>query len=258
MKSSGNKTPYSVFVTKYVFCIVFLFSALHSQAQKDSAYKNTVRFNITNPMIFGNHSLIFGYERVLRNNQTFSINIGVASFPLLTYNGSDTILFLHQSDYEDHGFNFSGDYRFYLKRENKYPAPRGVYIGPYYSYNYFRRTNNWSLNSDTYQGSVQTDLTFNIHTVGVQLGYQFIFWNRLSVDFVIMGPGIGHYGLSARLSSDLNVDDKQAFFEALDSYLSEKIPGYNQYIDMGEFKTTGSFKTTSLGFRYMVLVGFRF
>lgn len=258
MKSFGNKTLYSAFVIRYIFFIFFLFSAVYSHAQKDTIYKNTVRFNITNPLIFGTQSLIFGYERMIGKNQSFSINIGTASFPILTFNNTDSTILLNNTDYKDHGFHISGDYRFYLKSENKYPAPRGVYIGPYYSYNYFNRINNWSLNSVTYQGNIQSDITLNIHTVGAQLGYQFIFWNRLSVDLVIMGPGIGFYGIKTKINTDLSAEDEQSFFEALNTILSEKIPGYDRIIDTGEFKKTGSVKTTDIGFRYMVLVGFRF
>jgi hypothetical protein len=258
MRSSANKPHSSAFLLRYMFFMVLLFSALNSNAQKDSAYKNTVRFNLTNPLIFGNRSLQLGYERLIGTNQSFSINVGIASFPLFTFSNTDTTIGLLSKDYEDRGFHISGDYRFYLKRENKYPAPRGIYIGPFYSYNYFNRTNNWSINSDTYQGELQSEMTLSIHTLGVELGYQFVFWNRLSVDLLLMGPGIGIYGLDARLNTTLSPEDEDAFFEALNSILSEKIPGYDRVIGSGEFKKTGSVRTTSIGFRYMVMIGFRF
>lgn len=258
MKSIRNKTQSPNFLQGCIFMVIFLLAMADSHAQKDTSYNNTVRFNITNPLIFGTQSLIFGYERMIKDHQSFSINLGAASYPALVYDGSDTILLLNRTDYKDRGFHFSGDYRFYLKRENKYPAPRGLYIGPYYSYNFFKRTNNWSLNTDNYQGGIQSDITLNIHTFGAQLGYQFIFWKRLSLDLLLMGPGIGFYGLSARIGTDLSEEDEQLFFEALNAYLSAKIPGYDRVIDAGEFKKTGSIKTTDVGFRYMVLVGFRF
>jgi hypothetical protein len=241
-----------------MFFMVLLFSALNSNAQKDSVYKNTVRFNITNPLIFGTQSLQLGYERLIGTNQSFSINVGIASFPLFTFSNTDTTIGLLSKDYEDRGFHISGDYRFYLKGENKYPAPRGIYIGPFYSYNYFNRTNNWSINSDSYQGGLQSELSLMIYTIGFELGYQFVFWNRLSVDLLLMGPGIGIYGLDARLNTSLSPEDENAFFEALNSILSEKIPGYDRVIGSGEFKKTGTVRTADVGFRYMVMVGFRF
>lgn len=258
MKSFGEKTHFSDIVIRCIFILVILLSGVSSHAQKDTVYKNTVGFNITNPLIFGGKSLIFGYERMIGKNQSFSVHIGAASFPILTFDRADSTIWLDQSDYQDYGFHISGDYRFYLQSENKYPAPRGVYIGPYYSYNFFSRTNTWGWNSNDFQGNIQSDLTLNIHTVGVQLGYQFIFWKRLSVDLLLMGPGIGFYGLDAKINTSLSEEDENSFFEALNSILSEKIPGYDRVIGSGDFKKTGSVRTADIGFRYMVLVGFRF
>jgi hypothetical protein len=90
------------------------------------------------------------------------------------------------------------------------------------------------------------------------MGYQFVFWNRLSVDLLLMGPGIGLYGLSKKINTSLSAEDEQAFFDVLNAILSEKIPGYDYVFDSGEFKYAGSFNTISIGFRYMVMVGFRF
>lgn len=253
-----KKIYFSDFVLKSIILIVFLLCMVDSHAQKDSTFKNTVRFNVTNPLIFGTSSLIFGYERMVSEHQSFSINIGTASYPSLEYNHSDTILFLHRTDYKDEGFHISGDYRFYLKEENKYPSPRGLYVGPYYSYNYFKRTNNWTLNTEDYSGDMQSNLILNVHTFGAQLGYQFVFWNRLSVDLLMIGPGIGLYGLKADMDTNLSDEDQKLFFEALNNYLSEKIPGYDRVIDSDEFRRTGSIRTADIGFRYMVLVGFRF
>ena len=258
MKSFENKTAYSALVIKCIFFMVFLLSALHTHAQKDTAHKNTVRFNLTNPLIFGTHSLQIGYERLIGTSQSFSVNIGTSSFPILTFGDTDTTIGLITKDYEDRGFHISGDYRFYLKRENKYPAPRGIYIGPFYSYNYFNRINTWSLNTDSFRGSIQSDIALNIHTIGFELGYQFVFWNRLSVDLLLIGPGIGFYGIDAKLDTSLNPEDENAFFEALNSILSEKIPGYDRVIGSGALKGSGSVRTTDVGFRYMVMLGFRF
>ena len=114
---------------------------LRAQEEADSAkhYKNTVRYNLTNPIIFGIKSLIFGYERVLNKHRSFSVNFGQASFPSLEFIDSDSLR-ANKVD-EENGYHISADYRFYLSKENKYDAPRGVYIGPYFAYNYFEKKN---------------------------------------------------------------------------------------------------------------------
>jgi hypothetical protein len=107
-------------------------------------YKNTIHFNLTNPMIFGGRSLVFGYERILKNNKSFTINAGQTGFPTLAIINADSVR--NKALTGQKGFHISGDFRFYLGKENKYPAPRGVYIGPYFSYNYFRKDHSWDDN----------------------------------------------------------------------------------------------------------------
>jgi hypothetical protein len=223
-------------------------------AQTDSTYKNTIRFNITNPMIFGEKSLSIGYERLLKNDQSFSVNIGRASFPFASTITVDSVEM--ERGFTEKGFHISADYRFYLKRLNKFETPRGVYIGPYYSYNYYERTNGWLLSS--FPGSIKSDMTISIHSAGLELGYQFVFWKKLSVDMILIGPGIGFYSVKATLNTDLTDSDQQKLFNALNQLLADKIPGYSQIISGDGFKRTGVEKTTALGYRYMVLVGFRF
>lgn len=229
-----------------------------SFSQSDTTRMNTVRLNITNPLIFGDRAVVLGYERVLKNNQSFSANFGRASYPKMISINTDSIGIDLKSSYKDKGLNLSADYRFYLKKENKYAAPRGIYIGPYYSYNYFNRTNNWTLNTDNFQGNVETEFIMNIHTIGFELGYQFVFWDRMSLDLILIGPGYGFYNLKVNIQTDLSADDESKLYEVISDYLTKKIPGFSQVIDGDGFSKSGSEKTSTLGYRYMVMIGYRF
>lgn len=255
----------SILQKNKIILFLFLLSSFFLSAQTveneikpEKEFKNTVRFNVTNPLIFGNKSIIFGYERVLKNNQSFSINIGQTGFPKLSIINTDELKV--ETIFKERGFHISGDYRFYLSKENKYNAPRGVYIGPYYGYNYFNKEHSWVLNSTTsnFDGNVKSDLSLQIQTVGVELGYQFVFWNRFSIDLILLGPGVGFYSLKAKLDTDLSNEDSQLFFEKLNEALSEKFPGYEATIGEGEFKKTGSRSTASIGYRYVIQIGYRF
>lgn len=261
MKTTTNFKQSAINKIKFLISFLIVLGGMNAVAQRDTAYvkptfKNTVRFNLTNPLIFGNKSLILGYERQLKNNQSFSINIGKTSYPKLIFSDTDSMQLAPKSS--EKGFNLSVDYRFYLQKENKYGAPRGVYIGPYYSYNYFSRTNNWTLDGENYQGDVTTDLTLNIHTMGFEMGYQFVFWDRMSLDMILLGPGVATYSLKTKLSTNLSADEESKFFEALNDYLTEKFPGYDRVIDGEGFKRSGTSSTTGLGYRYMVMIGYRF
>jgi hypothetical protein len=256
MKTSRNFKKSLLNCIRFIITSLIILSTLNLPAQQDSTRRNTIRFNITNPFLLSDKSLIFGYERIVKKNQSFSINVGKASFPKLISPGSDSLRLNPAT--KEKGFNLSVDYRWYLGSVNKYGAPRGVYIGPYYSYNYFDRTNDWLLNTTSYQGSVQTDLTFNFHTVGAELGYQFVFKNRISLDMILLGPGITAYNIKFKTGTTLDPEDEKLFYEELNNYLTNKIPGYDRIIGPNDFNQTGTINTTGLGFRYMVMVGYRF
>ena len=139
-----------------------------SGQEKDSVkvyknLKNTVRINLTNPMIFGDRFNVFGYERVINDYQTVSVGMGRFSFPKFSLIDRDSIKM--DRNYTDKGFNFSLDYRFYLQKENRHKAPRGVYIGPFYAYNYFSRENHWELNTGRfkYPCGYQNDYEYACH-----------------------------------------------------------------------------------------------
>jgi hypothetical protein len=232
-------------------------------AQKDSTkakknYKNTIRYNITNPIIFGGKSQVFGYERVINKRQSFSINIGSQGFPSLNLISNDSIK--ANTILDDKGFNFSADYRFYLSKENKYGPPRGVYIGPYYSYNKFENKRSWTVTSTAGGAPKAVDATtsLSVNTVGFEMGYQFILWNRVSLDMILAGPGVAGYNFKAELGSNLSQADKEKLLGAINDALAEKFPGYGFVIDETDFQKKGTEKTTSFGFRYMIMVGFRF
>ena len=141
MKSSFYKT------TAYVLLHLIALSAaqtLYSQAdtikpeKKMRDLKNSLKINITNPMIFGDQCYWFGYERTIGHHQSFEINIGRFSFPKIIDINTDSLQEIG-NETSSRGFHISGEYRFYLSKENKYKSPHGVYIGPYASYNTYTR-----------------------------------------------------------------------------------------------------------------------
>jgi hypothetical protein len=238
-----------------LFILLSVFFVAKAFGQEDDR-KNTIYLNFTNRLIF-NDAYIIGYERVLKPHRTFSVNIGTISLPRFTDKSTnDSVQLLGGSG--NKGFHLSADYRFYLSKENKYEAPRGVYLGPFYAYNYAQRANQWNLNTSTFNGGVNTKMSLSIHTVGLQFGYQFVLWERLALDFALLGPGIGIYDIKASINTSLSEEQKQLFYEKLNSFLEEKIPGYDRVIDEGEFNNNGSTNTTSFGYRYMINLGYRF
>lgn len=263
MKKSYSKW----FENLFVFAFFFVLSATKLNAQSsdsiansDKEFKNTIRFNVTNPLIFGGKSLIFGYERILKNNKSFSINIGQAALPNLENGFSDE--FREKTVLSQGGFHISGDYRFYLSKLNKYSAPRGVYIGPYYAYNRYSKGHDWEYTEEGTSTAklINSDLSLKIQQIGFELGYQFVFWKRFSVDLILLGPGIAGYKVKAEVGGNITDEERQLFLEKLNQALKDKFPGYSGTVGDGDgqFEQTGYRSTTSLGYRYMINLGYRF
>jgi hypothetical protein len=229
------------------------------QDQKDSIknFKNTIRVNITNPMLFSDKYTVIGYERVFKNNQSVSANIGRFALPKFISLDLDSALQAGKS-YKDKGFTIATDYRFYLSKENKYPAPRGVYVGPYFTYNYFERQNNWTLNTVGIPAEINTTIKLNMNTIGAQLGYQFVIKNRLAIDLILFGPGVWLYNVKTKLSTSLTEEEEELIFQKINEMLAAKLPGHDILLEPGEKIKSGSVRASSGGFRYVVHLGFRF
>jgi hypothetical protein len=239
--------------------LLLAFGYCRAQAQSDTTTKvrrNIIRYNLSGALLFGAENyFVLGYERVLKNRQSFSINAGFVGFPKLI--SIDTDSFKLNNDLKNGGFQVTVDYRFYLKKENKYAPPHGLYIGPYYSFNHFNRENRWFQRSDP-DNFITTTVNFNINTIGFQMGYQFILWKRFALDLILIGPGMAYYDYEVLLDGNLTDETKEQIFEALEELGSDRIPGMSYLLEGEVVKGNGSIKSTNLGYRYIVHIGFLF
>jgi hypothetical protein len=223
-----------------------------------TAKKNVVRYNLSSALIFGfDKTIILGYERLLKPNQSFSINAGTTALPRIVNLDFDSLDFV--KDKKNTGFNFSADYRFYLNKLNRYNAPRGVYVGPYYSFNQWQRENDVSFTTNTGTQKLGTsEMDFNLNMVGAELGYQFVFWNKVSLDMVLIGPGVGFYNIKAKAEGNLTDAEREKLEDALVQIIEEKFPGMNYVMADKEFKGSGTLNMSSISFRYLIHIGFVF
>jgi len=256
MKSLRNTTNVFFLLPFFVLIISQKISGQETAPEKKNL-KNSIKINITNPMIFGDQCYMIGYERTIGNHQSFSVSIGRFSLPRILDFDTDSLKSIDE-DSHSKGFHISADYRFYLAKENKFNAPHGLYIGPYTAYNSYRREFKFSANTQDFTGDLNTDFGFRVASIGFQLGYQFVFWNRVSLDMILFGPGVGFYKVQTELSTTLDPEQESELFEKINQVLEEKIPGYDLVIDSGTFEKTGTVKTTTAGFRYVVMLGVRF
>lgn len=244
----------------FSFLALLVFEPMISHAQKDTLhqYKNTIRINLTNSLFFGNGNLIFGYERVLGKHQSFSVNVGLASFPKLGSVSFDSVSFKKEST--GSGFNVAADYRFYLKKENKHNAPHGVYIGPYATYNQLNRVNKLSITPAS-GTMIDLELTnkLTIGAVGFQLGYQFLFYhNRIALDLITIGPAYGFYKYQGKLNSNLSVDEQNQIVQILQDILDQKFPGANKVFGEHSWTLSDVKMSSMYSYRFVMHLGYRF
>jgi Protein of unknown function (DUF3575) len=242
-----------------LIAFVLLITSFTASAQSDTSkkeFKNTIRFNITNPMLFSSDFYLFGYERVIKKHQSFSVSVGRISFPSLLGIDFDSLKLNGQSN--DGGINVSLDYRFYLRKENKYNSPRGVYLGPYYAFNRFSRDLNWDLSTTGYNGEVNTSFSLTANLIGLQLGYQFIISNRIAIDMILMGPGAWFFSLKSDFETTLSEEDEALLLGKLNEAIRNNFPGSDLVLQGGGFEAKRTTTTSSMGFRYMINLGFRF
>lgn len=243
---------------------IFLFTVLSvkTYAQVDSSnmsvqHKNVVRYNLSGALLFGfDKYIVFGYERVVGKKQSFSINLGRASLPKPLNISTDS--FSLSKSRKRTGYNISVDYRFYLANENKYAPPHGVYIGPYYSYNHFESETQWDYSAGSGAKVASTTSKFNINTIGFEIGYQFILWKRLAIDLVMVGPGLGFYNYKVTFDDSLSPTQQEQLQKALEQLVTQRFPGMNYVFSDKEFNSSGTIKTSSIGYRYLIQIGYNF
>jgi hypothetical protein len=227
--------------------------------KKEKERKNTIFYNLSNTMIFGGKSQVFCYERVVGKYQSFTVELGTFSMPKISILPGNLQVNKQTSQT---GYKFAGDYRFYLGGENKFNAPRGIYFAPYTSFNYFERKSSFTIDTSSTNSPVQVDVDtrfrFTTGTFGVEMGYQFVFWKRIALDLILLGPGVTAYSIKTELNTSLTPDAESELFQAINDALSEKIPGYSSVIKPSTFNSKGSIQTTSVGFRYLIHIGYRF
>ncbi len=247
-------------ITLVLSCLL-LFISREMKAQDaypDKAFKNTIRLNITPVLLTTKvESATFGYERVVGSHQSFSVNLGHLKLPDIIRTGADSPV-EWKNNLRNTGFIIAGDYRFYFKR-NRYQAPDGLYWGPYAAYYYMDNKSRVELkDGNNIEGSAELQTYFNMLHAGVQLGYQFVFWDRWTLDLVLIGPGMGFYGGSVILHSDVQITGDEEYVQGAFDAISSIFPALGSLLEKKELSTNGDFKFNSIGYRMVVQVGFRF
>ncbi|MCX6269374.1 MAG: hypothetical protein NTW16_18810 [Bacteroidetes bacterium] len=245
--------------------IIFLFVAfplLILAQQKDSLreipkpfHKNVIKWNPTPMMLWSNKNLTLSYERILNKKQSIALTIGFLEFPSLTKDNIAGVFTV--TSREKYGINLALEYRFYLMKRNVRPIPDGLYLAPFVSFYGYQFKNGMDL-----IGSLDSAFTikgkFYVFNAGLELGYQFVFWKRFTLDLVLVGPSVSYYGGGLDFSGNLDLERLKEVNQDLYDKIKAKYPMVDEYVINKSFKQNGKIDLFSIGFRYLMQIGFHF
>lgn len=244
--------------------IFFSISSFQLSAQKGYEFpdsvkykKNVIKWNLTPFILWSNKNINIGYERVVKPYRSFSVNAGYFELPSLTKGIFDSLNIQHSG--KKWGFTVSGDYRFYFNKRNKGIAPDGLYWGAYGSFHHYQFQNEITIiNSPEIEGVLNFGANLNILSGGVELGYQFIIKERLSIDLVFMGPALSVYTTKMTLGGKIDADKENEYLQAIYDVLKNTIPGFDKLVHEGQVTSSGTNFSLGFGLRYLIQIGYRF
>lgn len=223
------------------------------QVVDTTSRRNTIKLDFTSYALYRN-AAVLSYERVIKSNQTWGITGGFQQLPGLI-KGISSVQVTRNT--KASGFKVGGEYRFYLQKENKFNAPRGVYMGPYttllnFSNQRFVQLDNNGIIED---GNLRTKV--NIVNIGFQVGYQFLVNDRWTFDLVFVGPSISNYRATVQLEGNINIDPDNISDEISEALL-DRFPLIGDLISGNTISSSGKVNTWGFGYRYQFQVGYHF
>ena len=218
--------------------------------KKEKIRNNVIKINLTS-LMFYKSAVLVEFEHVVSKSQSFSIQGGFVSIGLGSFLASDSI---HVVDFtKNSGFSITGDYRFYLLKENKDLAPHGVYIGPYVGYVHLLSESNLLIGKAP--NSIKTEI--DVLSIGFEMGYQFLLGKRWTLDFILVGPSLTNYKASMDLAIPINAADQGPVYQKILEAVANRFPVVGSLINDQTADFKGSLNSWNAGFRYSVHLGFR-
>jgi hypothetical protein len=236
-----------------IFLTVFSVNSMSiAQEPIEQQRKNVIKLELS--QVLYPNSFVMSYERVTRPNQSFCFTGGYEVFPPFV----DVNSTIHiRQDLNKNGVRVGGEYRFYLRSENRHLAPHGTYIGPYASYHYFYNKREIEVNYSGVTETAELETDFMILNIGIQLGHQFVINNRWTIDIVTLGPSVSNYRADLKLNGDFTFDKDEVQSEILLKLL-DRFPMLDDLLTDKEVSSQGKFDAWSYGWRFQLNVGYHF
>jgi len=239
---------------KLLCTLIILLAAIsvHGQElEKTKETKNEIGIVLSD---FLNGGIQLKYERLL--GEHISVGLGVG------YKGKNGIIRLSgidsdqikTSDIAYDGLKIITEARYYINRSGQIGMD-GFYFGSYLKYSNFQSDLDGTYISSLEESfPIEFDADINITSLGFMVGYKLPLSKKISLDFLIAGPGSGFYKFKLTNRKDLPDEFYEDFNNALDQYsIFDLIDGDFRF-ESANSKT----KFTRLAFRYGISLGYSF
>jgi hypothetical protein len=222
---------------------------------KQPYHKNVIKFNPTPMILWDWRNITFSYERILNPRQSVSFELGY----LVMHRLEDTLIdAINITTRQKNGINVTLEYRFYLTKLNSRPVPAGLYLGPYLTFYGYKFKNGLDIMAPGGSTNGMIEGNYWAFNLGLELGYQFVFWKRWTLDLVMVGPSVSYYGGKTEITGDLTGNQIQNINEEIYAKLVERFP-FVQSLSLDKtFQQTGKLDIFRMGFRYLVQIGYHF
>ncbi len=165
---------------------------------------------------------------------------------------------IHITDRSRFGLNLAIDYRYYPFHRNKRPAPDGIYVGGYFQYYGIRSENKFDILPIDLDKEGKITSSMNFENLGIEVGYQFVFWERMTLDFILFGPSMNLYSGNLTIEGDLSQEQIENIDDEMVDKLVERYPALGMIYSEESLKFTGNKTSFGTGFRYSIQIGFHF
>ncbi|MHA7944324.1 DUF3575 domain-containing protein [Formosa sp. 3Alg 14/1] len=236
--------------------ILLLFVVTLGYSQKgnpdfNTNYKNEVSLELPQ-LINGVYQL--SYERYIWNN--FTATLGLA------YKGKEGLVKISGLDGNKvktdeifyTGYQIVPEVRYYLRQTSK-KMLTGFYLGAYFKYSMYKSQVEGTYNNSSNQlYDFEFDTSVSIASAGLMVGYKLPISKHFTIDFMIAGPGSGHYKFKFKNEKDLPNEFYDDFNEALENY--SILDFINSDFRLSEVNRRSQFSAFS--FRYGIALGYTF
>ncbi len=236
----------------FIFIVIYTETAMAQEKNERLQRMNVVKLELSQPLY--PNSIVASYERVIAPYRTVCITVGYEELPQIIDFSSDIKV---KDDRSKSGFKAGIEYRFYLKSENRYTAPQGTYIGPYFSFHGLYNNREIEVKSSGVSETVELGSDFEILNLGLQIGHQFVIGNRWTIDVVTIGPSVSNYRASLQFDGDFTFDKSKVQNEIFLKIL-DRFPMLEKVLTDKEVSTEGKFDSWSYGWRFQFHVGYYF